>query len=63
MSQCPTFGDDGPSGVAEALRQGRLPRERRDRRVVRRLFGAHGSFQTALTIILTLYIACSPSTC
>ena len=57
MSQCAPFGADGPSGVADAL--GKVDCLASDATAVSfgRLFGAHGSFQTALTIILTLYVA------
>ena len=57
MSQCASFGADGPSGVADAL--GKVDCLASDATAVSfgRLFGAHGSFQTALTIILTLYVA------
>src|SRR5207248_574324 len=57
MNQCAPFGADGPAGVADAL--GKVDCLATDATEVSfgRLFGAHGSFQTALTIILTLYIA------
>src|SRR6201995_441780 len=57
MTQCVPFGADGPAGVADAL--GKVDCLATDATSVSfgRLFGAHGSFQTALTIILTLYIA------
>ena len=57
MSQCGSFGADGPSGVADAL--GKVDCLASDATAVSfgRLFGAHGNFQTALTIILTIYIA------
>ena len=57
MSQCAPFTADGPSGVADAL--GKVDCLASDATAVSfgRLFGAHGSFQTALTIILTLYVA------
>src|SRR4051794_25344736 len=57
MSQCAPFTADGPAGVADAL--GKVDCLASDATSVSfgRLFGAHGSFQTALTIILTLYIA------
>ena len=57
MSQCAPFGADGPAGVADAL--GKVDCLASDATAVSfgRLFGAHGSFQTALTIILTLYVA------
>jgi type IV secretion system protein VirB6 len=57
MSQCAPFGADGPAGVADAL--GKVDCLASDATAVSfgRLFGAHGSFQTALTIVLTLYVA------
>jgi len=57
MSQCAAFGADGPAGVADAL--GKVDCLASDATAVSfgRLFGAQGSFQTALTIILTLYVA------
>ena len=57
MSQCAAFTADGPAGVADAL--SKVDCLATDATAVSfgRLFGAHGSFQTALTIILTLYVA------
>ena len=57
MNQCAPFGPEGPSGVADAL--AKVDCLATDATAVSfgRLFGAHGSFQTALTIILTLYVA------
>src|SRR5437763_8592831 len=57
MSQCQPFGADGPAGVADAL--SKVDCLANDATAVSfgRLFGAHGSFTTALTIILTLYVA------
>jgi type IV secretion system protein VirB6 len=57
MNQCAPFGADGPSGVADAL--GKVDCLASDATAVSfgRLFGEHGSFQVALTIILTLYVA------
>ncbi len=57
MSVCEPFGADGPAGIADAL--SKIDCLANDATAVSfgRLFGAHGSFQTALTIILTLYIA------
>jgi type IV secretion system protein VirB6 len=57
MSQCQPFGADGPSGVADALSKIDCMASDATSVSFGRLFGAHGSFQTALTIILTLYIA------
>jgi type IV secretion system protein VirB6 len=57
MSQCAPFGAEGPAGVADAV--SKVDCLANDATAVSfgRLFGAHGSFTTALTIILTLYIA------
>src|SRR4249919_680887 len=57
MSQCAPFGAEGPAGVADAL--SKVDCMANDATAVSfgRLFGSHGSFQTALTIVLTLYIA------
>ncbi|MFL6720866.1 MAG: type IV secretion system protein [Sphingomonas sp.] len=57
MNQCAPFGADGPAGVADAL--AKVDCLATDATAVSfgRLFGAHGSFQVALTIILTLYVA------
>jgi type IV secretion system protein VirB6 len=57
MTQCAPFGADGPAGVADAL--AKVDCLATDATAVSfgRLFGAHGSFQTALTIVLTLYVA------
>jgi type IV secretion system protein VirB6 len=57
MSQCQPFGADGPSGVADALSKVDCLANDATSVSFGRLFGAHGSFQAALTIILTLYIA------
>ena len=57
MSQCEPFGADGPAGVADALSKVDCLATDATSVSFGRLFGAHGSFQTALTIILTLYIA------
>ena len=57
MSQCQPFGADGPAGVADALSKIDCLATDATAMSFGRLFGAHGSFQTALTIILTLYIA------
>ena len=57
MSQCAPFTANGASGVADAL--GKVDCLASDATAVSfgRLFGQHGSFQTALTIVLTLYVA------
>jgi len=57
MSQCAAFGADGPAGVADALSKVDCMATEATAMSFGRLFGAHGSFTTALTIILTLYIA------
>ena len=57
MSQCAPFGADGPAGVADALAKVDCVASDATAVSFGRLFGAHGSFQTALTIILTLYVA------
>ncbi|MFL6726269.1 MAG: type IV secretion system protein [Sphingomicrobium sp.] len=57
MNQCAPFGADGPAGVADALQKVDCLANDATEVSFGRLFGAHGSFQTALTIILTLYIA------
>src|SRR6476469_1422855 len=56
MSQCASFGAEGPAGVADALSKVDCMANEATAMSFGRLFGAHGSFQTALTIILTLYI-------
>jgi type IV secretion system protein VirB6 len=57
MTQCEPFGADGPAGVADALSKVDCLATDATATSFGRLFGAHGSFQTALTILLTLYIA------
>ena len=57
MNQCAPFGADGPAGVADALQKVDCLASDATAVSFGRLFGAHGSFQTALTIILTIYIA------
>src|SRR5262249_28326073 len=57
MNQCTPFGADGPAGVADALQKVDCLASDATAMSFGRLFGAHGSFQTALTIILTLYVA------
>src|SRR6476619_5307715 len=56
MSQCASFGAEGPAGIADALSKVDCMANEATAMSFGRLFGAHGSFQTALTIILTLYI-------
>ena len=57
MNQCAAFGPDGPAGVADALQKVDCLATDATAMSFGRLFGAHGSFQTALTIVLTLYVA------
>src|SRR3954452_1548198 len=57
MNQCQSFGAEGPAGVADALQKVDCLATDATSVSFGRLFGAHGSFQTALTIVLTLYIA------
>jgi len=57
MNQCAPFGAEGPAGVADALQKVDCLATDATAVSFGRLFGAHGSFQTALTIILTLYVA------
>src|SRR5438270_3174294 len=57
MNQCQPFGADGPAGVADALSKVDCLASDATAVSFGRLFGAHGSFQMALTIILTLYVA------
>jgi type IV secretion system protein VirB6 len=57
MSQCEPFGAEGPAGVADALSKVDCLATDATSVSFGRLFGAHGSFQTALTIVLTLYVA------
>jgi type IV secretion system protein VirB6 len=57
MSQCAPFGAEGPAGVADALAKVDCLASDATAVSFGRLFGAHGSFQTALTIVLTLYVA------
>jgi type IV secretion system protein VirB6 len=57
MNQCTAFGPEGPAGVADALQKVDCLATDATAMSFGRLFGAHGSFQTALTIVLTLYVA------
>ena len=57
MNQCQPFGAEGPAGVADALQKVDCLATDATAMSFGRLFGGHGSFQTALTIILTLYVA------
>jgi type IV secretion system protein VirB6 len=57
VNQCTAFGPEGPAGVADALQKVDCLATDATAMSFGRLFGEHGSFQTALTIVLTLYIA------
>jgi type IV secretion system protein VirB6 len=57
MSVCEPFGPEGPAGIADALQKVDCLATDATNVSFGRLFGEHGSFQLALTIILTLYIA------
>lgn len=57
MSVCPTFGGDGPSGIAEALRVVDCMSGQAASFAFGRLFGSHALLGQALTAALTLYIA------
>jgi type IV secretion system protein VirB6 len=57
MNQCAPFGADGPAGVTDALQKVDCLANDATAVSFGRLFGSHGNFQTALTIILTIYIA------
>src|SRR5438270_991042 len=57
MTQCAPFGADGPAGGADSLAKVDCLASDATAVSFGRLFGAHGSFQTALTIVLTLYVA------
>ena len=57
MSICPTFGDGGPSGIAEALRVVDCMSGEAASFAFARLFGTDAVLGQALTAALTLYIA------
>ena len=57
MSACPTFGDGGPSGIAEALRVVDCMSGEAASFAFGRLFGSDALLGQALTAALTLYIA------
>ena len=57
MSSCPTFGDGGPSGIAEALRVVDCMSGEAASFAFSRLFGSDALLGQALTLALTLYIA------
>ena len=56
MSVCPTFGGDGPSGIAEALRVVDCMSGEAASFAFGRLFGSNAMLGQALTAALTLYI-------
>ena len=56
MNQSAPFGSDGPAGVADALQKVDCLANDATAVSFGRLFGDHGNFHTALTILLTLYI-------
>jgi len=57
VSTCPTFGDGGPSGIAEALRVVDCMSGEAASFAFGRLFGSDAVLGQALTAALTLYIA------
>jgi type IV secretion system protein VirB6 len=57
VSSCPTFGDGGPSGIAEALRVVDCMSGEAASFAFSRLFGSSALLGQALTAALTLYIA------
>ena len=57
MNTCPTFGDGGPSGIAEALRVVDCMSGEAASFAFGRLFGSDAVLGQALTAALTLYIA------
>ena len=57
MNSCPTFGDGGPSGIAEALRVVDCMSGEAASFAFGRLFGSDALLGQALTAALTLYIA------
>ena len=57
MNVCPTFGGEGPSGIAEALRVVDCMSGQAASFAFGRLFGSHALLGQALTAALTLYIA------
>ncbi len=57
MSTCPTFGAAGPEGIAEALQKVDCLSAEATNASFGRLFAPGGALTTALTILLTLYVA------
>jgi type IV secretion system protein VirB6 len=57
VSSCPTLSVEGQAGIAEALRVVDCVSAEGTAKAFGRLFGADGSLVSALTLLLTLYIA------
>ena len=57
MSSCPSLSVEGQAGIAEALRVVDCVSAEGTAKAFGRLFGADGSLVSALTLLLTLYIA------
>lgn len=57
MSVCEPFPATGPAGIADALRKVDCLASDATAMSFGRLFGENGAFRTALTIMLTLYVA------
>ena len=57
MRVCPTFPEQGPMGIAEALRNIDCVTENAVETAFSRLFGSSSALSQALTLILTIYIA------
>lgn len=57
MTVCAPFGASGPAGISDALHKVDCLAAEATNFSFGRLFGENGSLQTALTILLTLYIA------
>jgi type IV secretion system protein VirB6 len=57
MKVCPTFPEQGPMGIAEALRNIDCVTENAVETAFSRLFGTSSALSEALTLILTIYIA------
>jgi len=57
MKVCPAFPEQGPMGIAEALRNIDCVTENAVETAFSRLFGSSSALSQALTLILTIYIA------
>jgi type IV secretion system protein VirB6 len=57
VSGCPAFAASGPTGIADALDKVDCLASDATSLSFARLFGDNGSFRSALTILLTLYVA------